>query len=71
MPAILNAANEVAVAAFLRRETSFPQIPQIIEKTMNELQAEPANDLNILLQADHRARETAERLVREGVTKAC
>ncbi|WP_456415337.1 1-deoxy-D-xylulose-5-phosphate reductoisomerase [Thiolapillus sp.] len=71
MPAILNAANEVAVAAFLRGETGFLQIPQIIETTMNALQAESADSLETLLQADRRARETAERLVREGVTKAC
>ncbi|WP_456415902.1 1-deoxy-D-xylulose-5-phosphate reductoisomerase [Thiolapillus sp.] len=71
MPAILNAANEVAVAAFLRGETGFLQIPQIIEMTMNALQAESADSLETLLQADRRARETAERLVREGVTKAC
>jgi len=38
MPCILNAANEFAVAAFLKEEISFLEIPQIIEATMNELE---------------------------------
>ncbi len=71
MPAILNAANEVAVAAFLRGRTGFLQISQIIEETMNRLQPAPADNLDILLQVDRHAREIAERLVQEGVTKAC
>ncbi len=71
MPAILNAANEVAVAAFLSERCSFLQIPQIIEETMNTLQSEPADDLGVLLDADRRARETAERLVQAGVTRTC
>ncbi|WP_457668581.1 1-deoxy-D-xylulose-5-phosphate reductoisomerase [Thiolapillus sp.] len=71
MPAILNAANEVAVAAFLDKRCSFLQIPQIIEETMDSLQAEPADDLEVLLRADRRARETAERMVQAGVTKTC
>ena len=71
MPAVLNAANEVAVAAFLQGRTGFLQIPQVIEGTMNRLRPEPADDLDMLLQVDLRAREIAERLVQEGVTKAC
>jgi 1-deoxy-D-xylulose-5-phosphate reductoisomerase len=71
MPTILNAANEVAVAAFLEGRTGFVQIPQIIEATMDVLQAEPADSLDILLAADKQARETAERMVLRGVTQAC
>ncbi len=71
MPAILNAANEVAVAAFLAGRTGFVQIPQIIEASMDLLQAEPADNLDVLLAADKRARETAERMVLRGVTQAC
>lgn len=71
MPAILNAANEVAVAAFLQGSARFLQIPLIIEATMDALQGEPADNLDVLLRADRRARETAERLVQKGVTKAC
>lgn len=36
MPCILNAANEVAVAAFLRRKIRFMDIPRLVEKVMNE-----------------------------------
>ncbi|WP_456407912.1 1-deoxy-D-xylulose-5-phosphate reductoisomerase [Thiolapillus sp.] len=71
MPAILNAANEVAVAAFLAGKCSFAQIPGIIEETMDTLEAEPATELAVLLSADRRARDVAERLVSNGVTQAC
>lgn len=71
MPVILNAANEVAVAAFLDGKCSFVQIPQIIENTMNSLEAESVTDLAVLLSADRRARDAAERLVACGVTETC
>jgi 1-deoxy-D-xylulose-5-phosphate reductoisomerase len=68
VPAILNAANEVAVDAFLHNRIGFLQIPQIIETTMDELQAETADDLDTLLSADKLARETAEQLILSGVS---
>ncbi|WP_397377336.1 1-deoxy-D-xylulose-5-phosphate reductoisomerase [Pseudomonas sp.] len=60
-PAMLNAANEVAVAAFLERRIRFPEIASIIEHV---LQAEPAvavECLDTVLVADGQARILAER----------
>ncbi|MBA4290832.1 MAG: 1-deoxy-D-xylulose-5-phosphate reductoisomerase [Pseudomonas sp.] len=60
-PAMLNAANEVAVAAFLERRIRFPEIASIIEHV---LQAEPAvavECLDTVLVADGQARNLAER----------
>lgn len=63
MPAVLNAANEVAVSAFLRGETDFNRIPAIIEGTMN--QHSPVMDPGIgdVLEADLSARKTAESMM--------
>ena len=58
-PAILNAANEVAVAAFLEQQIKFTDIPIIVEKTLNGLAIESAQDLNVILSADRQAREIA------------
>ena len=41
MTAVLNAANEVAVAAFLERRLPFPGIPALIEAALDEWSAEP------------------------------
>ncbi|MEO7252196.1 MAG: 1-deoxy-D-xylulose-5-phosphate reductoisomerase, partial [Arenimonas sp.] len=51
-PAVLNAANEVAVAAFLDGKLPFPGIPRLIEATLSALPAEPADDLDVLLACD-------------------
>jgi len=59
-PAILNAANEVAVAAFLDRRLGFLGIPELIERTLTALPAEPADDLAVLMASDFRARRMAE-----------
>ena len=59
-PAMLNAANEVAVAAFLAGRLPFLGIAELIERTLAALPAEPADDLAVLLASDHRARRMAE-----------
>jgi 1-deoxy-D-xylulose-5-phosphate reductoisomerase len=59
-PAILNAANEVAVAAFLGGQLAFLDIPVLIERTLSAIPAEPADDLAVLLASDFRARRMAE-----------
>lgn len=59
-PAILNAANEVAVQAFLDRRLSFSSIPQIIENTMEEISSQIAESLEVVLAADQAARKYAE-----------
>lgn len=63
MPAVLNAANEVAVAAFLNRKISFLSIVQIVEKVMlkHEVINEPL--LEEIFMADEWARKEAEYLV--------
>ncbi|MBU6377845.1 MAG: 1-deoxy-D-xylulose-5-phosphate reductoisomerase [Gammaproteobacteria bacterium] len=60
-PAILNAANEVAVAAFLEGRVNFSGIPAVIESVMNAVPAGSASDLESVLQADTAARAAARR----------
>lgn len=56
-PAVLNAANEVAVELFLKEKISFMDIPRSIEKVLADHQPLPANELANILQADCWARE--------------
>ncbi len=65
-PCVLNAANEVAVHAFLAGELRFPGIAQVIERTLEELPPGPVGHFADLLAADAQARETASMLAREG-----
>ena len=60
-PAILNAANEVAVSAFLQGKVGFLAIPALVEHTLTTLQRQNADTLNALLFADAEARRTTER----------
>lgn len=62
-PAVLNAANEVAVAAFLDGQLRFTDIPVLIERTLTELPMMPALELSTILAADRSAREQAIRLL--------
>ena len=59
MPAVLNAANEVAVSAFLAKKIHFTDIPRIIEKTMDLFHAAKIVCLEDVLQADTWARRKA------------
>ncbi|MDD4344045.1 MAG: 1-deoxy-D-xylulose-5-phosphate reductoisomerase [Eubacteriales bacterium] len=59
MPAVLNAANEVAVEMFLNKKISFVQIPQIVEKVMSEHNPEFYPDLNEIIRIDSWARNKA------------
>jgi 1-deoxy-D-xylulose-5-phosphate reductoisomerase len=58
-PAILNAANEVAVALFLQQHLPFLAISGVIEQTLNAMSWEPASDLDVLLASDAQARAHA------------
>jgi 1-deoxy-D-xylulose-5-phosphate reductoisomerase len=58
-PCVLNAANEVAVHAFLRGELSFTGIARVIESTLTELPARPVRHFSDLYEADTQAREIA------------
>jgi 1-deoxy-D-xylulose-5-phosphate reductoisomerase len=62
MPAVLSAANEIAVAAFVGGEIRFGQIPAVIEKTMN---GAPAEELSLdgVRRADRSARDRAREVV--------
>ena len=55
-PAVLNAANEVAVAAFLEQRIRFPEIARIIEDTLNHQAVAAVEDLDAVLAADSAAR---------------
>jgi len=59
-PAALNAANEVAVAAFLEGRLDFPGIPALIDGVMNAHQTAPARDFADILEADRWARQLAQ-----------
>lgn len=62
-PAILNAANEVAVDAFLSERLGFTDIPGVIESVLEALPAEHDVDLDALLAVDQAARRRAEQLI--------
>ncbi|MDD5262257.1 MAG: 1-deoxy-D-xylulose-5-phosphate reductoisomerase [Methylacidiphilales bacterium] len=59
LPAVFNAANEVAVERFLSRKASFPQIWESVEKVMDQHRSIASPDLDAILQADTWARQTA------------
>jgi 1-deoxy-D-xylulose-5-phosphate reductoisomerase len=63
MPAVLNAANEIAVAAFLERRCHFPEIWRTVEQVMNEHQPGVSTDLEPILEADRWARARAAELL--------
>jgi 1-deoxy-D-xylulose-5-phosphate reductoisomerase len=65
MPAVLNAANEIAVQAFLDETIPFLGIPEVIEATMTQHTPVPLGDAAVALQADHWAREHARAAVKE------
>nr|VFK54313.1 MAG: 1-deoxy-D-xylulose 5-phosphate reductoisomerase [Candidatus Kentron sp. TUN]VFK56287.1 MAG: 1-deoxy-D-xylulose 5-phosphate reductoisomerase [Candidatus Kentron sp. TUN] len=58
-PAIMNAANEVAVTAFLARQIHFNAIYRIIEATLSTMASREADSLEIVLEDDTKAREIA------------
>ncbi len=63
-PAILNAANEVAVASFLDSEISFLSIPRVIEAVLNTLPVSRVTCLDDVLEADELARIAAHQQVK-------
>jgi 1-deoxy-D-xylulose-5-phosphate reductoisomerase len=58
-PAVLNAANEIAVGAFLERRLAFPEIPEVIDRVLARHQCAPARSLEDVLGADEWARREA------------
>ena len=63
MPAVLNAANEVAVAAFLAGRIGFREIHRIIERTMQRHQTTHAKNVDDVIDVDRWAREIASAYV--------
>ena len=62
LPAVMNAANEIAVAGFLDRQVRFPDIWQIVEEVMNRHTSVAHPDLDAILRADQWARNEAQGL---------
>ena len=77
LPAVMNAANEIAVAGFLDRQVRFPDIWQIVQEVMNRHAPVAHPDLDAILQADQWARAQARgcvkslKRVRTADTVAC
>ena len=75
LPAVYNAANEVAVQAFLEDRIRFPEIPDVVRRAMERAGVDPVRDLNDVIAVDTMARavaaEEAERLeeARMGTTQ--
>jgi len=64
-PAVLNAANEIAVAAFLDAGLPFLRIAQVVERVLNQIQTVPASSLELILGVDAQARQVARNIIRE------
>ena len=64
-PCVLNAANEVAVAAFLDGRLPFLGIADVVERTLAQIDCVPARDLDELVAMDAEARRVASALTRE------
>ncbi|MHB8065219.1 MAG: 1-deoxy-D-xylulose-5-phosphate reductoisomerase, partial [Ruminiclostridium sp.] len=62
MPAVMNAANEIAVTAFLNNKISFNAIPYIIEKVMQGHNVNICPSLDDIIEVDKWARDTATQL---------
>ncbi len=65
MPAVMNAANEVAVSAFLDEGLSFNSIVTAVAEVMERHLPLPADDLDTILDADHWARREAQNIIQQ------
>ena len=63
-PIEINAANEVAVNAFLNKKIKFTQIPELIERALNEAESKPFESIEEILLLDEQARVKAEYLLK-------
>ncbi|HEY2601230.1 MAG TPA: 1-deoxy-D-xylulose-5-phosphate reductoisomerase [Thermoleophilaceae bacterium] len=66
-PCVLNAANEIAVSAFLDGQLGFTGIADVIERALADLPAEPVRHFSDLYRADAAARARADQLIQDGV----
>lgn len=67
IPAVLNAANEVAVAAFLESRIGFPQIAETVSRTMDIVEQGSEESLEDILHADAAARKAASAFILKGL----
>lgn len=63
MPAVLNAANEVAVETFLMKKILFTDIVKVVQMTMERCGVQQNPDINSIIEADRRAREISKRII--------
>ena len=63
MPCVMNAANEVAVEAFMKKQIGFMQIPEVIVNSISAFTNEPATSIEQLIQLDGEARKKASDFV--------
>jgi 1-deoxy-D-xylulose-5-phosphate reductoisomerase len=61
----LNAADEVAVEAFLREEIPFPSIPSVIEETLERVPVRQPRSIGEVLEVDEKSRSVARQIVRK------
>lgn len=66
MPAVLNAANELAVHAYLKGGLKFTEIPKVVEAAMEGHQIQKVLTIDDVLKADHWAREKAKEILEQG-----
>jgi 1-deoxy-D-xylulose-5-phosphate reductoisomerase len=69
MPCILNAANEVAVEAFLKEQIGFMEIPRIVEQSMKKIRHIPEPALEDYIQTDDETRVYARSLITKKETR--
>ena len=67
VPAVMNAANEIAVEAFLNQQLSFLGIPKVIDRVMAKHQQEELTSVDRALRADLWGRQAAREFINEGV----
>jgi len=65
MPTVLNAANEIAVEAFLNEQVRFTDIPVIIERCMDATATKQADTLDFILEVDQQARLLSNQIIAE------
>ena len=65
-PTILNAANEIAVDAFLSNKIKYLSIPRLVEKTLNKASFSNINSIKDVLGIDHDTRQSAMSMVFSG-----
>jgi len=65
LPAVLSAANEVAVGAFLEGRISFDRIPHVVASTMQGHKPTPLREVEAVLEADHWAKKKALEFIQE------